>query len=343
MFHDDSGQATAEYALVIVAAALIALALIVWAGSTGCPRADLRYRRPAGDTDRRRVMRREAGSAVAEFAIVLPLVLVVLLTSVELVSVARMQLEVTQAAREGARQAATNVDPATAVTAVRSALPPGSVQPCPGQRHPTPPGRGPGRGASTGSLPVRLGPVRRPGGGAVRPGGDASRAVKSAVGDRPSAISQRTMLAAAAAPFPQGRVGSPKARSGWVSGNSSRPWELSEFLRGAKHLLSRAAVAPLPDGGESETGVPPTWPDDGSVGVLLLAVAAVILIVSLAVVAVGQLLVGYAEAEAAADAAALAAAPVTFRPFGATGTAVQEAGELRRCQPGDPRRMLVSE
>jgi len=68
-------------------------------------------------------MRREAGSAVAEFAIVLPLVLVVLLTSVELVSVARMQLEVTQAAREGARQAATNVDPATAVTAVRSALP----------------------------------------------------------------------------------------------------------------------------------------------------------------------------------------------------------------------------
>ena len=35
MFQDDSGQATAEYALVIVAAALIALALIVWAGSTG--------------------------------------------------------------------------------------------------------------------------------------------------------------------------------------------------------------------------------------------------------------------------------------------------------------------
>ena len=35
MFHDDCGQATAEYALVIVAAALIALALIVWAGSTG--------------------------------------------------------------------------------------------------------------------------------------------------------------------------------------------------------------------------------------------------------------------------------------------------------------------
>ena len=35
MFNDDRGQATAEYALVIVAAALIALALIVWASSTG--------------------------------------------------------------------------------------------------------------------------------------------------------------------------------------------------------------------------------------------------------------------------------------------------------------------
>lgn len=32
---DESGQATAEYALVIVAAAAIALALIVWASSTG--------------------------------------------------------------------------------------------------------------------------------------------------------------------------------------------------------------------------------------------------------------------------------------------------------------------
>ena len=32
---NESGQATAEYALVIVAAALIALALISWAASTG--------------------------------------------------------------------------------------------------------------------------------------------------------------------------------------------------------------------------------------------------------------------------------------------------------------------
>jgi len=32
--HDERGQATAEYALVIVAAAAVALALIIWATST---------------------------------------------------------------------------------------------------------------------------------------------------------------------------------------------------------------------------------------------------------------------------------------------------------------------
>lgn len=35
MMQDQSGQATAEYALVVVAAAAIAGALIVWATSTG--------------------------------------------------------------------------------------------------------------------------------------------------------------------------------------------------------------------------------------------------------------------------------------------------------------------
>ena len=34
IFKDQSGQATAEYALVIVAAAAVALALIIWATST---------------------------------------------------------------------------------------------------------------------------------------------------------------------------------------------------------------------------------------------------------------------------------------------------------------------
>lgn len=68
-------------------------------------------------------MPRDTGSAAVEFAIVIPLVIVVLLASVELVSVARLQLEVTNAAREGARRAATDVEPARAVEAVRAALP----------------------------------------------------------------------------------------------------------------------------------------------------------------------------------------------------------------------------
>lgn len=66
----------------------------------------------------------ERGSAVVEFALVVPLVLVVLLAVVEVAVVARTQLEVVQAAREGAREAATTPDPARAVAAVREALGP---------------------------------------------------------------------------------------------------------------------------------------------------------------------------------------------------------------------------
>ena len=51
-------------------------------------------------------------------------------------------------------------------------------------------------------------------------------------------------------------------------------------------------------------------------------------LVLVAVGAVAQLLAAYLEAAAAADAAALAAAPVTFRPFGATGTAAEEAARF---------------
>ncbi len=65
--------------------------------------------------------------------------------------------------------------------------------------------------------------------------------------------------------------------------------------------------------------------DRGAVGIVLLAVAAATLIVAMAMVAVGQYLIGYSRAQAAADAAALAAAPVTFSPFGATGSARREA------------------
>lgn len=64
----------------------------------------------------------EKGSAVVEFALVVPIVLVLVLGLVEVALVARTQLEVVNAAREGARQAAASPDPADAVKAARNAL-----------------------------------------------------------------------------------------------------------------------------------------------------------------------------------------------------------------------------
>ncbi len=69
-------------------------------------------------------MSRDEGSAVVEFALVVPLVILVLLAAVEVALVARTQLEVVNAAREGAREAATSPDPARAVAAARAALGP---------------------------------------------------------------------------------------------------------------------------------------------------------------------------------------------------------------------------
>ena len=59
-----------------------------------------------------------------EFALVLPLVLLVLLAVVEVAVAARVQLEVSHAAREGAREAAASPEIERAVAAVRRALPP---------------------------------------------------------------------------------------------------------------------------------------------------------------------------------------------------------------------------
>lgn len=59
-----------------------------------------------------------------EFALVVPLVLVVLLAVVEVAVAARTQLEVSHAAREGAREAAASPDVERAVGAVRRSLPP---------------------------------------------------------------------------------------------------------------------------------------------------------------------------------------------------------------------------
>ena len=64
----------------------------------------------------------QKGGAVVEFALVVPLVLALVLGLVEVALVARTQLEVVNAAREGARQAAASPDPADAVRAARTTL-----------------------------------------------------------------------------------------------------------------------------------------------------------------------------------------------------------------------------
>lgn len=65
---------------------------------------------------------RDRGSAVVEFALVVPLVLALVLCLFEVALVARTQLEVVNSAREGAREAAASPDPADAVRAARAVL-----------------------------------------------------------------------------------------------------------------------------------------------------------------------------------------------------------------------------
>ncbi len=64
----------------------------------------------------------QRGSAAIEFALIVPVVLLVLFAIVEVAVVARTQMEVVGAAREGAREAATSPDPARAVAVVETAL-----------------------------------------------------------------------------------------------------------------------------------------------------------------------------------------------------------------------------
>lgn len=59
-----------------------------------------------------------------EFFLVIPLLLIVLAAGVTVISMSRTRIELLGAVREGARVAATTPDPAKAVEAVRSAMPP---------------------------------------------------------------------------------------------------------------------------------------------------------------------------------------------------------------------------
>jgi Flp pilus assembly protein TadG len=65
---------------------------------------------------------KERGSAVVEFAMVIPLVLILILGIAEVAVVAREEIQLIHAAREGARQAAVSPDTAKAIAAVRRSL-----------------------------------------------------------------------------------------------------------------------------------------------------------------------------------------------------------------------------
>lgn len=72
----------------------------------------------------REVLRRRSpkGSATVEFALVIPLIVLVLVACLEVAALARTRVLVVAAAREGARVAATHPDPAEASEAVVNAL-----------------------------------------------------------------------------------------------------------------------------------------------------------------------------------------------------------------------------
>ncbi len=64
----------------------------------------------------------ETGSATVELALLLPLIVLLLVAMAEIAVVGRSQLELINAAREGARVAAVNPEPADAVEAVQRVL-----------------------------------------------------------------------------------------------------------------------------------------------------------------------------------------------------------------------------
>jgi secretion/DNA translocation related TadE-like protein len=68
--------------------------------------------------------------------------------------------------------------------------------------------------------------------------------------------------------------------------------------------------------------------DRGSVTVLALGLIGVIAVLGLMLATTGQYLAARSQAQTAADAAALAAAPLTFRPFGSANGPAAEAARL---------------
>ncbi|HSM01603.1 MAG TPA: Rv3654c family TadE-like protein [Acidimicrobiia bacterium] len=70
--------------------------------------------------------------------------------------------------------------------------------------------------------------------------------------------------------------------------------------------------------------------DRGSASLALIGVMGLVLVLAVGLAAVGAYLRARVEASTAADAAALAAAPITFLPFGSKGPPVDEAIRFAR-------------
>jgi Flp pilus assembly protein TadG len=72
----------------------------------------------------RQVLRHDGGSVTVELFLVIPAAILILVASLQVVSLARARIELVGAVREGARVASTTPDPARAVDAVQAALSP---------------------------------------------------------------------------------------------------------------------------------------------------------------------------------------------------------------------------
>ena len=72
----------------------------------------------------RQVLSSDRGSVTIELFLVIPAAILILIASLQVVSVARARIELVGAVREGARVAATTPDPSKAVDAVQTALSP---------------------------------------------------------------------------------------------------------------------------------------------------------------------------------------------------------------------------
>ena len=74
--------------------------------------------------------------------------------------------------------------------------------------------------------------------------------------------------------------------------------------------------------------------DRGSAAVLILGAVGLLVVLGLMLVTAGHYLSVRSQTQASADAAALAAAPVTFRPFGSESSPTAEAARLAAANGG---------